>query len=251
MSGLFKSQRPALRTTQSGSSDYRLTLASGAIVPLIVQRHAASRRMRLRFDPVKGVAKLTIPPRAALKGALAWAAEQAGWIETQRSRMDDLVHIGDGADIPVEGRLLRIVATGTAGRNIVLEEDVMIVGGPVDVAGARVVRWLKARAKDVLAAETRELARRHRLPLSAVSIGDPRSRWGSCASSGAIRYSWRLILAPAFVRQATVAHEVAHLRHMNHSADFHAFVREISAADPDAARAWLRREGAGLHRYRV
>ena len=251
MSGLFKPQRSELRTSESGTSDYRLTLASGVVVPLIVQRYAASRRMRLRFDPVKGVAKLTIPPRTALKSALAWAAEQGGWIETQRTRMADVVRIADGAHIPFEGHLLRIVATGTPGRNVALEEDVMIVGGPVDLAGARVLRWLKSRAKDVLAAETQELARRHGLPLSTVSIGDPRSRWGSCASSGAIRYSWRLILAPAFVRQATVAHEVAHLRHMNLSPAFHAFVRQISQADPDAARAWLRREGAGLHRYTV
>src|SRR5690606_37233451 len=97
-----------------------------------------------------------------------------------------------------------------------LEEDVMIVGGPLAHAGARAVRWLRDRALETLTAETQALARAHGLPLTTVSIGDPRSRWGSCASSGAIRYSWRLILAPPSVRQATVAHEVAHLRHMHH-----------------------------------
>ena len=131
------------------------------------------------------------------------------------------------------------------------EFQVMIVGGPVAHAGSRVVRWLKERALEVLTAETQALAAAHDLPLTVVSIGDPRSRWGSCASSGAIRYSWRLILAPDYVRQATVAHEVAHLRHMNHSPAFHDMVRAISPVDPDKARAWLRREGAGLHRYRL
>lgn len=226
-------------------------LASGAAVPLIVQRHATARRMRLRFDAVRGEARLTIPKRAALRGALLWAAEQSLWLERQRARMTGTVQIEDGATIPVEGRPMRIVATGTPGRNIVLEEDVLIVGGPVELAGQRVVRWLKARARDVMAAETQALAAAHRLPLGPVSIGDPRSRWGSCASSGAIRYSWRLILAPAFVRQATVAHEVAHLRHMHHGPEFHALVKQISPADPDQARAWLRREGAGLHRFTV
>ena len=75
------------------------------------------------------------------------------------------------------------------------------------------------------------------------------SRWGSCASTGTIRYSWRLILAPAFVRRATVAHEVAHLVHMNHAPAFHALVAEILGSDPRPARAWLRREGAALHRF--
>jgi predicted metal-dependent hydrolase len=216
-----------------------------------VRRHPNARRLKLRFDGVSGEARLTLPPHAALGSALRWAAEQAPWIEHQRARMAGELVIGDGALLPVEGRMVRLVASGGAGRYVALEEDVLIVGGPAELAGARALRWLKARARDLLAAETRALAGRHGLPLRAVSIGDPRSRWGSCASSGAIRYSWRLILAPAFVRQATVAHEVAHLRHMDHGADFHALVRAISPADPDAARVWLRREGAGLHRYRA
>ncbi|HVJ02987.1 MAG TPA: M48 family metallopeptidase, partial [Sphingomonas sp.] len=81
-----------------------------------------------------------------------------------------------------------------------------------------------------------------------VSIGDPRGRWGSCASSGAIRYSWRLILAPQHVRRATVAHEVAHRIHMNHSPAFHRLVALLYEADPTPAREWLRRNGAMLHR---
>ena len=74
------------------------------------------------------------------------------------------------------------------------------------------------------------------------------SRWGSCSAAGAIRYSWRLILAPEFVRRATVAHEVAHLVHLNHGPDFHALVERLLGADPRPARAWLKREGAALHR---
>ena len=84
--------------------------------------------------------------------------------------------------------------------------------------------------------------------MTGVAIGDPRGRWGSCASSGAIRYSWRLILAPRFVRRATVAHEVAHRVHMNHGPAFHALVAELwtKAIRRDRAR-WLRAHGAALH----
>ena len=83
--------------------------------------------------------------------------------------------------------------------------------------------------------------------MARVGIGDPLSRWGSCSSGGTIRYSWRLVMAPDFVRRATVAHEVAHLVHMNHGPVFHALVAELHGADPRPARLWLRREGAGLH----
>ena len=235
----------------TGSSEHSILLPDGRRVPLVLLRHAQARRLRMRFDPVRGEARLTLPPRAALRSALAWAAEQSDWIERQCLRMRETVRIADGATIPIEGRPVRIIATGTPGRRIALEEDVMIVGGPAAHAGARVLRWLKERARDALTQETRALAEAHGLPLSTVSIGDPRSRWGSCASSGAIRYSWRLILAPPHVRLATVAHEVAHLKHMHHGPAFHAFVDAISPVDPDRARRWLRREGAALHRYMV
>src|SRR5690606_21427354 len=157
----------------------------------------------------------------------------------------------NGAALPVEGTMLRIVATGGAGRQVRRVGDRLLVGGPQAHAGARVVRWLKAEAKAALTAETQTLAAVHDLPLGRVSIGDPRGRWGSCSGRGGRRYSWGLIRAPLFVRLATVAHEVAHLRHMHHGPEFHAFVRAIALADPEAARAWLRREGAGLHRYRA
>lgn len=233
----------------SARSEHRLILANGEAIALIVQRHGRARRMRLRFDGIADRALLTIPPRGALHRALDWVREQSGWIEAQRAKAGVVVAIGDGAQVPVEGELLLILATGTSGRQIRREEGRLLVGGPADLAGARVLRWLKAQAKTALTEETRALARAHGLPLGKVSIGDPRARWGSCTAKGDIRYSWRLILAPHHVRLATVAHEVAHLKHMNHSAEFHALVRAISPVDPDAARAWLRREGAGLHRY--
>jgi predicted metal-dependent hydrolase len=80
-----------------------------------------------------------------------------------------------------------------------------------------------------------------------VSIGDPRARWGSCSASGDIRYSWRLILAPKEVREATVAHEVAHRLHMDHSPAFHAAVVKLLGRDPAPENRWLRAHGAALY----
>ena len=123
-----------------------------------------------------------------------------------------------------------------------------MAGGPLEGLDRRLLRWLKSHARDLLDRETREFAARAGVMASRVAVGDPVSRWGSCSSKGAIRYSWRLILAPEFVRRATVAHEVAHLVHLNHGPDFHALVERLLGADPKPARAWLRREGAALHR---
>jgi predicted metal-dependent hydrolase len=111
----------------------------------------------------------------------------------------------------------------------------------------RLLRWLRASAKDILEADTREIAATQSITIASVSVGDPKARWGSCTSSGDIRYSWRLILAPAYVRRATVAHEVAHRIHMDHSRAFHRLAATLYGGDPSPAREWLRRHGARLY----
>lgn len=148
----------------------------------------------------------------------------------------------------LEGHEVEIEWRADAGRRIMLDEGRLIVGGAEASVAPRVLRWLKARAKAVLTDETRAMAAAHGLEVTSVGIGDARSRWGSCTSGGAIRYSWRLILAPAWVRQSTVAHELAHLFHMDHSAAFHNAHARILGRDPKPARAWLKAHGAGLHR---
>jgi predicted metal-dependent hydrolase len=101
----------------------------------------------------------------------------------------------------------------------------------------------------LLERETRAFAERAGVAVSRVSVGDPISRWGSCSARGSIRYSWRLILTPDWVRRATVAHELAHRVHMNHGPAFHALVAELLEEDPTPARQWLRRHGASLQRF--
>jgi predicted metal-dependent hydrolase len=212
-----------------------------------VVRHARARRMRLAVDPRDGKVRLTLPPRASIKKGLAWAEEQRGWIATQQARLPGSLPLAPGARFPLGGRDIEIDYVPTAPRVPRREGERLICGGPREGLERRIERWLRAEALRVLSAETAEYAERAGVSVTRVSIGDPRGRWGSCASSGAIRYSWRLILAPDFVRRATVAHEVAHRIHMNHSPVFHRLVETLFEADPTPARHWLRRNGAALH----
>ncbi len=84
---------------------------------------------------------------------------------------------------------------------------------------------------------------------SRLTLRDTRSRWGSCSASGALSYSWRLILAPSEVLDYVAAHEVAHLKEMNHSSAFWDTVTRIHGPY-EVQRGWLRSDGAALHRYR-
>jgi predicted metal-dependent hydrolase len=133
-------------------------------------------------------------------------------------------------------------------RIVKLDGDRIVAGGPIESLEGRILRWLKRHALDTLARETAEYAAKAGVAVSRIAVGDPLTRWGSCSSSGAIRYSWRLILAPDHVRRATAAHEVAHRIHMHHGPEFHALVAELYGEDPKPAREWLRRHGATLHR---
>jgi predicted metal-dependent hydrolase len=220
-------------------------LIDGAPVTLKVSPRA--RRLRLRVDPRTGAVTLTVPRRVSRRRALAWAAEHGEWIAAQRALLPPALPFAPGAIVPLHGLPHRIDWDPARPRRIERGEGRLVVGGPAEGLDLRLQRWFKAHARDLLARETREFGAAAGVMASRIGIGDPVSRWGSCSSRGAIRYSWRLILAPDFVRRATVAHEVAHLVHLNHGREFHALVAHLLGADPAPARRWLRREGAALH----
>jgi predicted metal-dependent hydrolase len=212
-----------------------------------IVRHPTARRCTLSFDLASGRARLVVPKRAALKPALAWAAGKAAWLAEQRARLPAPCPFVPGATITVADAVLTIAHDAGPRRTVLRDSDRLSLAGPVETIPRRVEAWLRRTALDLLTADTAEFAAKAGVTVSQVAIGDPRRRWGSCAYSGAIRYSWRLVLAPGWVRRATVAHEVAHRVHMNHGPAFHALVATLLGEDPTPARAWLRDHGAALH----
>ena len=214
---------------------------------LEIVRHPRARRSRLSIDPATGRARLVVPTRAALKPALTWAAGKAAWLAAQRAVLPQPRPFAPGAVLPVADDLLTIDWHDGTRRALRREGDRIDCEGAIGTLPRRIEAWLKRVALDLLTRETAEFAAKAGVAVTKVAVGDAKGRWGSCASTGVIRYSWRLILAPGFVRRATVAHEVAHRVHMNHGAAFHALVADLFGADPTPAHAWLRQHGAALH----
>ncbi len=235
--------------SSTGSSDPALPVFSGGgrTRALTVVRRASVRGMKLSVDPRDATIRLTLGTRAALKPALGWAVDKRNWVETELARLPQPRPIVLDMRFELAGRSVRVDWRPDQPRRVSLVGDVLSVGGPRDQVPARVLRFLRAHALDILEAETRGLAAANGISIGRVAVGDPRGRWGSCASSGDIRYSWRLILAPDDVRRATVAHEVAHRIHMDHSRAFHDLVARLHGADPAPARRWLRAHGTTLH----
>lgn len=90
-----------------------------------------------------------------------------------------------------------------------------------------VVAWMKKQALPHLAQRTFLFARLHQLTPPRVFLSSANSRWGSCNSRREVRFSWRLIKANPGLIDYVVCHELAHLRHMNHSAAFWAEVKRM------------------------
>jgi len=88
-------------------------------------------------------------------------------------------------------------------------------------------------------------AERLGLRVSAVSVRDQRTRWGSCGRNGRVCLNWRLLLMPEWVRDYVLVHELMHLKRLDHSPRFWALVADACPAYRDA-RAWLREHGPGL-----
>jgi predicted metal-dependent hydrolase len=216
-------------------------------VAVTLRRSARARRLSLRVSALDGAVTLTVPRGVSEAEAMGFAHSREGWLRRTLAAQPGCVDIAPGAALPVEGAMRRIVA-GT-GRLVRLEEGALHVPGPAATLAARLRAWLKARARDRLAAASDRHAARLGLGYGRLTLRDTRSRWGSCSARGGLSYSWRLILAPPDVLDYVAAHEVAHLAEMNHSPAFWAVVARLRP-DYEAPRAWLRREGAALHRYR-
>lgn len=215
--------------------------------PVEIVRHARARRMKLSVDAATGQVRLVLPPRASARAALEWARQQGAWVARRRAALPQPRPFAPGATIPFGDEQLLFAWDAATPRRIVRDGATLRCGGPLEGFSTRVTAWLRREALRILSAETAEFAARAGVAVGGVAVGDARSRWGSCTSTGVIRYNWRLILAPTFVRRATVAHEVAHRVHMNHGADFWALVGELDERDPAESRAWLRAHGTSLH----
>ncbi|MEM9577262.1 MAG: SprT family zinc-dependent metalloprotease [Pseudomonadota bacterium] len=216
-------------------------------IPLVVRRSARARRISLRISQLDGRVTLTLPRRVPEREALTFAREKERWIRKHLSAREEDVEIALGARLPIGGILHEVVPG--QGRRVTFEEGCVCVPGAPERIGKRLGAHLRHLARARLAAASDHYARKLGRDYSAITLRDTRSRWGSCTAQGRLMYSWRLILAPPEVLEYVAAHEVAHLAQMNHSP---AFWQEVERIYGDYAhpRAWLRREGSGLHRYR-
>ncbi|MGH7085639.1 MAG: M48 family metallopeptidase [Acetobacteraceae bacterium] len=220
---------------------------AGGDARVLWRHNKRARRVSLRIEPKAGLVVVTLPPRAGRRAGLALLTEHAGWVAARLAALPGVVPFAAGARIPLAGvdHLIRHLPEGRGGAW--LEPGAICVSGKAEFLARRVRDLLCLEAARRLSALAGEKAEWLGLKPRRVRIRDTRSRWGSCGADGSLAFSWRLVMAPAFVQDYVAAHEVAHLRHMNHGQHFWALVRTLSP-HTDAAIGWLHTQGTRLVR---
>ncbi|WP_309604385.1 SprT family zinc-dependent metalloprotease [Phenylobacterium sp.] len=231
----------------------RLDVA-GTPVTLRVNRRA--RRVSLRLDRTRREIVATAPSPRRLPEAAAFARERSAWIAQRIAELPDAAPVHPGLVLRVFGEPV-VLRTGTGRANWTAaagaEPASIWAMGEGEGYARAVILILKRRALAVLAERTEVYAAMLGAAAPSVTVADAKARWGSCrpglrGGQAAIRYSWRLALAPFEVADYVAAHECAHLLELNHGPRFWAHVKAL-VGEPAPHRAWLRVEGARLHAF--
>ena len=242
------------RSATPSSLEHSVIEAVGA--PVEVRRHPGARRMTLRISRTRRAVIVTIPMQCDIGEATPFINRHIEWV---RERLDCLpapAPFKQGAVIPMRGEPHRIHFTDCSSDRSGVQRKLggedgyprLEVAGRIEHAPRRLLNWLCDEALRDLDGRVHWHAQRLGVKAKRIAVRDQTSRWGSCSTTGLLSFSWRLILAPPHVLDYVAAHEVAHLREMNHGPRFWALVRQ-TMPDMEEAKGWLQVYGMDLHRY--
>ncbi len=211
-----------------------------------------AKRLILRLDARTGEPVATIPPGLSLNRIEVFLKDHVDWLLSRAEQRPSAVPFVSGAEIPVRDVAHKLVhvgqSRGTVRQLVEGESHSLLVSGDEDHMSRRVTDWLKKQARADLESAVDHHASALSVKPAAIRLKDTTSRWGSCSSNRILSFSWRIIFAPPPVLDYLAAHEVAHLREMNHSSRFWALVEE-TCPDFEEAKIWLKEEGRYLHRF--
>jgi predicted metal-dependent hydrolase len=229
----------------------------GRAIPYRIRRNPRARRVLLKVEDDLGFV-VVLPRWFAARDVQALIVKHAAWVlkavDRRAARLASFHGGGDGHPwVLFRGERLpfRFLAgpahmaprIETRGAELVLSAP----RPPESTAvSALLDEWYRGEASRQIPGRVAHWALITGLHPRRLTLGDARSRWGSCSHRGAVTLSWRLILAPPEVLDYLIVHELCHIRHPNHSA---AYWASVASRLPDYARerAWLRHNGAALH----
>jgi hypothetical protein len=223
-------------------------------VPVKVRLNPRARRLIVKVHPSTGEVAVVAPSERTVPRALDFARQEGDWIAGRLAQVPEPVYLEPGDSLLFKGSLHVLRLSPDERGGVWVDNDAarptIRVSGRREHAPRRIEDWLKRQARSHITRRVHALTAELGVSARRITVRDAASRWGSCSTTGAISLSWRLIMAPNFVLNYVVAHEVAHLKEMNHGTRFWRLVdRLVGEDEAEAAQAWLRENGTELHRY--
>jgi predicted metal-dependent hydrolase len=247
-----KKNREDASATPARRIKRELLKIDGKSVEVILRTNPRARRFIVKVDPSTGEVSVVAPTTRSLDRALDFARKEKAWIAGRLATIPEPVHLDVGSVVMFRGVEYVIRSGEGRGAPVWIDREAMRptirVGGNPGHSSRRVVDWLKREARRRIDERVSYYADQLGVRPRRITIRDTSSRWGSCSSARSLSFSWRLILAPPAVLDYVVAHEVAHLRELNHRPRFWRLVASLGP-EIDESQAWLSEHGALLHRY--
>lgn len=212
------------------------------------QLRYSSKRRTLQLQIKAGQLRVAAPVGLSLRQIEDFIREKAGWIERHLSVPEPLVPDWlTQQQLPYLGQQLQLKIVTDTLNAWTLEGDTLWLQLSSRNKAENQRRWMQQLVQQFYANEAElwfghsaaRFANAMGVQYQRISSGDFKRKWGSCSSKGDLQFNWRLMMAPEWICTYVLVHELAHLRHMNHSADFWQLVSQFNA-DAKPARAWLR-----------
>ena len=232
------------------SNENVFVLSNGCSVPVVIENRRGARNVPLRpKTSPKMEIHISKPWTTSTKFVMNFLESKRKWVEHIFNAAPQREKIVPGMILPILGREVRIIHDETIRSNKYTDSDktTLCIGGGADMFERRVRDFIKAE----LLAEIKQIIKTTPRPYwpTHITLRDTSSRWGSCSSTGALSFSWRLAFAPYEVMRYVVMHELSHRKYMDHSPDFWANVSQLYGFGVERAKRWLTKNGQSLHRY--
>lgn len=171
----------------------------------------------------------------------AFIEEKSRWIEQKQQQVKAASEIYSTVRIEAGGTLPYLGKSYTVTRGDV--PAIEILGShlylPRSATETKVIAWMKAEARGLITRRVEYFSSLMGVRCAAIKLSGARGRWGSCSAQDNLNFSWRLIMCPPEVIDYVVVHELSHVTHKHHGADFW---KQVSSVIPHYKnhRAWLK-----------
>jgi hypothetical protein len=207
----------------------------------------SSRRTVALVIKDDGTLVVRAPHHAAVPSIERFILEKSGWIRKKSAEIlsrprAKKKEYAEGERFLYLGKEYVLKFSSSVKKIAVNEEFLMVPEKYSQDCQTQLDRWYRREARRIITERAKKIGSAYKLSFSAIRIGTAKRRWGSCTSGGTLSFGYRLVMAPMFIVDCVVAHELCHTKELNHSKDFYRLLFSI-IPNYKTGHAWLKKNG--------